>query len=80
MTQESVNVIAKLNGSISEVSVKAGDTVSEGDTLFLVEAEKSLLTVGAPYAGVVETVRHAAGDDVMASDCIVELKRSDLPR
>jgi len=75
MAKKPVDVLARLDGLLYEVSVGAGDKVSEGDTLFTIEAAKSLLKVGAPYDGIVKEVMRDPGDDVSSSDCIIELER-----
>jgi pyruvate dehydrogenase E2 component (dihydrolipoamide acetyltransferase) len=49
---------------ISEIQVKAGDKVTEGQTLFIVETDKTTVEVPAPFAGTVAEILIAAGDDV----------------
>jgi pyruvate/2-oxoglutarate dehydrogenase complex dihydrolipoamide acyltransferase (E2) component len=40
-------------GSISEWLVKDGDTVTEGQPLYVVETEKTALEVESPFAGTI---------------------------
>ncbi len=49
---------------ISEIQVQVGAKVAEGQTLFVVETDKTQVEVPAPFAGTVVEIRIAAGDDV----------------
>ena len=49
---------------IVEVSVAVGDAVSEGQTIFVVETDKTQVEVPAPFAGTVRDILIAKGDDV----------------
>ena len=49
---------------ISGIQVKVGDSVTEGQTLFGVETDKTQVDVPAPFAGKVVEILIAAGDDV----------------
>ncbi|MBL8579919.1 MAG: hypothetical protein JNK47_22160 [Mesorhizobium sp.] len=49
---------------ISEIQAKVGDKVAEGQTLFVVETDKTQVEVPAPFAGTVVEIKIAAGDDV----------------
>jgi len=49
---------------IAEVSVAVGDAVSEGQTIFVVETDKTQVEVPAPFAGTVREILIAKGDDV----------------
>jgi len=49
---------------VTEVAVKAGDQVIEGQTLFAVETDKTTVDVPAPFAGTVREVLIASGDDL----------------
>ena len=49
---------------IVEVLTKVGDHVSEGQTLFVVETDKSQVEVPAPFGGVVVAVNVGVGDEV----------------
>ena len=44
--------------------IKAGDTVSEGDTLLIVEAMKTMNQIPAPSSGTVKRILVADGDPV----------------
>ncbi|MEJ7717169.1 MAG: biotin/lipoyl-containing protein [Thermoleophilaceae bacterium] len=51
-------------GTVLRVEVEAGEEVSEGQRLVVLEAMKMELSVAAPFDGVVERVEVAAGDRV----------------
>ncbi len=64
---------APLQGRLAETRVKAGDTVTEGQPLFVIEAMKMETTVSAPMAGTVKRVYLEAGAMVAQDDMIVEI-------
>lgn len=49
---------------ISEIQVEVGASVAEGQTLFVVETDKTQVEVPAPFAGKVAEILIAKGDDV----------------
>ena len=49
---------------IAEISVEIGASVVEGQTLFVVETDKTQVEIPAPFAGVVRDVLISKGDDV----------------
>jgi pyruvate/2-oxoglutarate dehydrogenase complex dihydrolipoamide acyltransferase (E2) component len=49
---------------IVEIPVKVGDTVSEGQTLLLVETDKAQVEVPAPYGGTVREILVNVNDEV----------------
>lgn len=49
---------------VKEIRVQAGAAVAEGQTLFIVETDKTTVEVPAPFAGTVAEILIAAGDDV----------------
>jgi pyruvate/2-oxoglutarate dehydrogenase complex dihydrolipoamide acyltransferase (E2) component len=49
---------------VTDVAVKPGDTVAEGQTLFSVETDKTQVDVPAPASGTVREVLIASGDDL----------------
>jgi len=64
---------APMNGTIVEVSSKAGDTVKAGDVLVIMEAMKMEYAISAPHDGVVTEVFFATGDMVKDGQLLVEL-------
>ncbi|MFO1062138.1 MAG: carboxyl transferase domain-containing protein [Dongiaceae bacterium] len=62
-------------GSLVDVKVSAGDTVSAGQTLFVVSAMKMETAVAAPCAGTVTTVAALAlGDSVDGSQILAVIR------
>lgn len=49
---------------IAEILVEVGASVAEGQTLFVVETDKTQVEVPAPFAGTVREVLISKGDDV----------------
>lgn len=56
---------------VTEVLVKAGDTVAVDQSLLSVEGDKAAMEVPAPQAGVVKEVRVKAGDKVKTGSMIM---------
>ncbi len=65
---------APMPGSVLHVGVKAGDSVSQGDVLVVLESMKMELQVIAPEHGIVEQVAVAAGDRVARGQLLVALR------
>jgi hypothetical protein len=66
-------VASPIAGTVLEVRCKAGDTVSSGQELVVIEAMKMETIIAAPGAGTVKAVLVAAGDSVRESQLLVEL-------
>jgi biotin carboxyl carrier protein len=64
-------VKAPLPGKITHVSVRAGDTVTAGQSLVVIEAMKMENELKATAAGTVAEVRVSAGQAVNAGDVLV---------
>lgn len=60
----SKSLTSPINGVLIEVPVEAGQTVSEGDTLFVLEAMKMKTNIAAPFDGKIKAINVAAGDTV----------------
>ncbi|MGJ8723896.1 MAG: pyruvate carboxylase [Roseibacillus sp.] len=71
---DSNQVAAPLPGMISEVAVKPGDEIAEGDKLVVLEAMKMLTTVSAPAAGTIKEVLIAKGKQADTGDLLVVLE------
>jgi pyruvate dehydrogenase E2 component (dihydrolipoamide acetyltransferase) len=61
---------------IIEISVKVGDSISEDDTIIVVETEKASMDIPAPFAGTIESLVVKAGDKIKEGDLIVTLATS----
>ena len=60
---------------IVELSVAVGDTVAEGQILFVVETDKTNVEVPSPWGGTIREIKIAAGDEVAtgAATMIIEV-------
>ena len=67
-------VKAPLPGKIIDLRVKAGDKVSKGQALLVLEAMKMEHTLAAPAEGTVKTVRYAVGEQVVEGAELVEFE------
>jgi pyruvate dehydrogenase E2 component (dihydrolipoamide acetyltransferase) len=61
---------------IIEISVKVGDSISEDDTIIVVETEKASMDIPAPFAGTIESLVVKAGDKIKEGDLIATLATS----
>jgi len=59
---------------VVEVLVKDGDTVSEGDSLIVLETDKASMEVPAPKDGVVVSMKIKVDDQVNEGDLLMELQ------
>lgn len=66
-------VTAPLNGKITQVLVKAGDTVAAGQAVVVLEAMKMENDITTEFGGTVKSVLVAAGDQVDTGQALVEL-------
>ena len=66
-------VAAPLAGNVVKVLVKAGQRVSEGESILVLEAMKMETSVSAPSDGTVVEVRVQAGDSCTVGDVLVTL-------
>jgi biotin carboxyl carrier protein len=65
---------AAMPGQVLDVLVRAGDTVTRGQTLVLLEAMKMELRIAAPLDGQVRAVHCAAGQVVERGQILIELQ------
>jgi pyruvate/2-oxoglutarate dehydrogenase complex dihydrolipoamide acyltransferase (E2) component len=49
---------------INEIQVQVGSKVSEGQTLFVAETDKTQVEIPSPFAGTVADILIKVGDDV----------------
>lgn len=66
-------VTAPLPGTITEVKVKVGDTVKDGDTVVVLEAMKMQNNIEAEGRGTVTAVLVNKGDTVMEGDALITI-------
>jgi biotin carboxyl carrier protein len=65
-------VASPIAGTVLEVKVKAGDNVTQGQALLVIEAMKMETAIAAPRAGTIANVLVAAGDSVRETQTLVE--------
>ena len=66
-----------LPGVVSAVAVEAGQRVSAGELLMVIEAMKMEHSITAPFDGVVEAVHFSRGDRVPEDSELLSLSRSE---
>lgn len=59
---------------VVEVFVKAGDSVSEGDSLIALETDKASLEVPAPHSGTIVSMAISEGGTVNEGDALCEMQ------
>jgi acetyl-CoA carboxylase biotin carboxyl carrier protein len=69
-----MNIESEVTGTIWKVEVKAGQSVSEDETLLIVESMKMEIPVTAPTAGRVAEVKVMEGDAVTDQQVLVVLE------
>src|SRR5437660_412917 len=67
-------------GDVLDVKVKPGDTVTQGQTLLEVEAEKSTVEVPAPMAGRVTKMLVNKGDEIHVGQTLCLIEATDGAR
>lgn len=67
-------VKSPMPGNILDVKVNAGDTVSEGQVLMVLEAMKMENDIVAPKAGTVASVNVKKGDSVNRDDLLASIQ------
>ena len=73
---DDASVRSPLPGKIIDLRVKAGDTVSKGQPLLVLEAMKMEHTLTAPADGRIKSVRYAVGEQVAEGADLVEFEES----
>jgi propionyl-CoA carboxylase alpha chain len=76
---ESGSLLAPMPGNVTRVAAAAGDVVTAGQVVLVIEAMKMEHTITAPASGVVAEVRVGAGDQVDGGDvlAIVTARQDD---
>jgi pyruvate carboxylase len=68
------HIAAPIPGLIATIAVTAGQKVTKGDKLLMMEAMKMQTTVSAPLDGVVEEILVTIGDTVESKDLLMKLR------
>jgi len=63
-------VPAHITGTVWKIERKVGDSVSEGDTIVILESMKMEMPVEAPAAGTISEIRVSEGTAVNEGDVI----------
>ena len=66
-------VRSEVTGSVWKVEVTVGQSVSEGDTLVIVESMKMEIPISAPASGVVSEILVAEGEPVADDQVVIHL-------
>ena len=66
-------VRSEITGSVWKLEVAVGQSVSEGDTLVIVESMKMEIPISAPAAGVVRDILIAEGEPVADDQVVIHL-------
>ncbi|MDZ8117156.1 biotin/lipoyl-containing protein [Pontiella agarivorans] len=72
-TADSTEVPAPMNAKVIKVLVNVGDSVNEGDVLFIVEAMKMEVEVKASVSGTVSSVAAEAGAQVTSGEALASI-------
>ncbi|MGE5315090.1 MAG: acetyl-CoA carboxylase biotin carboxyl carrier protein subunit [Acidobacteriota bacterium] len=67
-------VTSPIMGVVIEIPVSEGQTVSEGDTVFVVEAMKMKTNIAATASGKIKSISVKAGDTVEAGQAMLTLE------
>jgi 3-methylcrotonyl-CoA carboxylase alpha subunit len=70
-------VVAPMNGTVVALLVKAGDKVTKGQQLIIVEAMKMEHSIKSPYDGSVAECFFNAGDLVSGGVALIDITKSD---
>ena len=68
-----MKITAPLPGTITEIKVKVGDTVKNGDTVVVLEAMKMQNNIEAESNGTVTAIFVNKGDTVMEGDALMTI-------
>lgn len=67
-------VVSPMPGVILDIKVKEGDSVSEGQTVIILEAMKMENEIVSEFTGTVSAIRVKKGDTVDTDAVLVEIK------
>lgn len=68
------NVEAHITGTVWKIEVKVGDSISEGDTVVILESMKMEMPVEAEDEGTVSEILCSEGQAVAEGDVLVKLE------
>jgi len=70
----SAEVKAPMVGKILSVKVEVGNSVNEDDEMFIIEAMKMEIPIGAPASGTVKEVKVSAGEAVESDQVLAVIE------
>jgi acetyl/propionyl-CoA carboxylase alpha subunit len=73
------SLVSPLPGTVIQVLVEAGEEVSEGQSLLVIEAMKMQHTIRASHAGTVNRIERAVGDQVGAGEVLLVVDPASSP-
>lgn len=73
-TLDPSRALAPVAGTVTQVLVKAGDAVTEGQPLLAIEAMKMEMWLNAQAPGVIKAVHAKAGDQVQAKALLIDIE------
>jgi len=75
---ESINVpdIGMESANVIEIAVKVGDSITEEDTIVVLESDKASMDVPSPVTGEVVSVNIKEGESVSEGSLLIEVKTS----
>ena len=68
---------APMTGQLIQLVVEAGQAVSKGDLLCILEAMKMEHRIEAPYEGTVKVIHFAEGDSVQGDAVLLEIQANE---
>jgi len=71
---DSLQIGASIPGAVSKVLVKEGDSVSENQSLIILEGMKMEVSVASKNAGIVEKILVSVGHSIKAGELLIKLK------
>ena len=74
---EGGRLTAPMPGKLVSFAVKAGDTVTKGQALAVMEAMKMEHTIAAPADGVVQELLYAPGDQVAEGAELIRMEAAE---
>jgi len=69
-------ITTAMPGTIIDIKVKVGDTVSAGDSVVVIEAMKMENEIQAPKSGTVMAIHISKGDNVSPNETLLEIQSS----
>ena len=69
---------AQMPGSVTEVKIAEGESVTSGQALLITEAMKMETTIQAPFDGVVKKVTVQSGEAIETGDLLIEIEKEPV--